>query len=227
LILNIQQQLNVVGGLSCRFQGFLIDMAICQVLYSHCVASFCRLVAIVYATKHLFRSSAFTWICMGSGWLVSTLIAIPYLFLDGFACPSDTQSIFLSYYTIVMTFVLPMTIVGICNFRILRFVRQSTRQVHAEAPKNKATHARDIQLMKTLIGTFVLIVVGWSPIFLLETLVKAAVLPIAVNIGIQILPSVSMLLDVCVLIYTNQPVRLFLKQLILRKSPQPNLTNTH
>ena len=227
LILNITQKINVSSSLSCRLQGFLIDMTICQILYSHCVASFCRLVAIIHATKHLFRSSAFTWICMGAGWLVSVLAAIPYLFLGGFACPPAEQADFLSYYTILATLLLPMTIVGVCNFRILSFVRRSTRQVHAEAPKNKGTHARDIQLMKTLIGTFVIIVVGWSPIFFLQTIVKGAVLPTAVSICIQILPSVSMLLDVFLLIYTNQPVRLFLKQLILRKGPPPNPTNVH
>ena len=227
LSLNIQQKLNVSSIFSCRLQGFFINMAICQVLYSHCATSFCRWVAIIYATKHLFRSSAFTWICMGAGWLVSVLVAIPYLFLDGFACPTAEQADFLSYYTILATLLLPMTIVGVCNFRILSFVRRSTRQVHGETPKNKGTHTRDIQLMKTLIGTFVIIVVGWSPIFFLQTLVKDAVLPTAVSICIQILPSVSVLLDVCLLIYTNQPVRLFLKQLIIRKGLQPNPTNAH
>ena len=227
LSLNIQWKLNVSGSLSCRLQGFLLDMAICQVLYSHCVASFCRSVAIIYATRNLFRSSAFMWICTGAGWLVSILVAIPYLFLDGFLCPQESQVAFLSYYTVAVIILLPMTIVGVCNFRILSFVRRSTRQVHVEAPKNKGTHTRDIQLMKTLIGSFVIIVVGWSPSFILQSFIKDGALSIGVNIFIQILPSVSVLLDVFLLIYTNQPVRLFLKQLILQKNPPLNPTNVH
>ena len=89
-----------------------------------------------------------------------------------------------------------MTIVGVCNCRILWFVRRSTRQVQGEAAKKKVSHGRDLQLMKTLIGTFMILVIGWTPTFLFETLLQNVTIPIAVIIGIQVLPSVSTLLDV-------------------------------
>ena len=226
LNLTIRDILNIPNDLPCRIQGYLIIVAVCQVLNSHCVASFCRFLAIVYAMKHLFRSSAFTWLCIGFGWLIGILTATPYLVLDGFICSDESQLLFLSYYTIVVTLALPMAILAVCNNRIFWFVRRSTRQVHAEAGRNNRPQRRDIQLMKALIGTFFIMVIGWTPIFLRETLLKSATLPIAVEIVIQVLPSVSMLLDVCLLIYTNQPVRHYLKQLILRKDQEGIAMNT-
>ena len=79
--------------------------------------------------------------------------------------------------------------------------------------------------MKTLIGTFMILVIGWTPVFILETLLDKVTLPSAVSIGIQVLPSVSTLVDVCLLIYTNQPVRLYLKQRILRRAAPANPPN--
>ena len=119
-----------------------------------------------------------------------------------------------------------MAIVAVCNSRILCFVRRSSRQVHAEAAKNKSSDGRDIQLMKTLIGTFTILVIGWTTTFVFETLLQNVTLPIALNISIQTLPSVSMLVDVCLLIYTNQPVRLYLKQFIRRKATIADPPNT-
>ena len=78
----IEQVFNISSALPCRLQGYLIIMAVCQMLYSHCVASVCRLLSVVYANKHLFRSSAFTWICMATGWLVSFSLATPYIFVS-------------------------------------------------------------------------------------------------------------------------------------------------
>ena len=223
--LSIEQSSNDSKGLPCRIQGYLLNMAVCQMLYSHCVASFCRLLALVYANKHLFRSSAFTWICMATGWLASFSVGVPYLLLDGFGCQGENQVEFLSYYTIATSLALPMAIVGVCNTRILRFVRRSTRQVHAEAVKKTGPHGRDLQLMKTLIGTFMILVIGWAPSFMVETFLNKVTLPSVVIIGIQVLPSVSTLLDVSLLIYTNQPVRIYLKQRILRRAAPANPPN--
>ena len=221
----VQQRVDPSGGLPCRIQGFAFDMTIGQVLYSHSVAAFCRLLAIVWATKHLFRSTGFTLACMGFSWMIPVLMACPYLFLNGYTCGTQDRRGFLSYYTLVVTILLPMGIVAVCNCRLLWFVRRSTRQVHTGTDRNRAPHARDIQLMKTLVSTFVIVVIGWGPIFILQIMIGEVSIPWALDLCIQMLPSVSMLLDVCLLIYTNQPVRLYLKQYICRRSQiAPSIT---
>ena len=219
------EALKIYRRMSCRVQGYLYEMLISQVLYSHCVAALCRFLAIVYAAKHLFRSSGFALVCIAFGWLIAPLLACPYLFLDGFQCPSRRHARFLLYYTLLAMVVLPMAIVALCNCRLLCFVRRSSRQVHAEPVRNRALHARDIQLMKVLIGTFAVVVIGWIPLFILQALIGNVSVPRALDVCLRMLPSLSMFFDVCLLIFTNQPVRLYLKEQILRK-PRISLVKT-
>ena len=97
--------------LPCRLQGFLQDMATCQLMYAHAVIAVSRFLTVVYATKHFFRSTACLIGCLGSGWLIAILVAIPYLLVDGFACSSSTRASFLSSYTLVATLIVPVMIV--------------------------------------------------------------------------------------------------------------------
>ncbi|CAF3417519.1 unnamed protein product [Rotaria sp. Silwood1] len=153
---------------------------------------------------------------MGCGWLISILLALPYLFVGGFTCSDSTQAAFLPYYTLISTLVVPVIIVGICNIRILLYVRSSSRQVHAEGNRSRVSHARDVRLLKIIIGTFIVFFIGWTPVFLMQIFGKNNEIPSTLNACFQALPPLSMLLDVILLIYTNQPVRIFLKQLVIR-----------
>ncbi|CAF0979111.1 unnamed protein product [Rotaria sordida] len=200
-------------------------MFACQLMYSHCVAAVSRFLTIVYANKHIFRSTRCLWCCMGSGWFISILVALPYLFVDGFACSNSTEAPFLPYYTLISTLILPVIIVGICNTRILLYVRNSTRQVHTEGNRSRVSHVRDVRLLKIMIGTFIIFFIGWAPVFLMQIFGQNNVIPSIVDACFQVLPSLTMLFDVIFLIYTNQPVRLFLKQLVIRQ-PQ-HLQNRH
>ncbi|CAF2442812.1 unnamed protein product [Rotaria sp. Silwood2] len=216
LMMTTKRLLNVSSSLPCRVEGFFLDMGACQLMYSHCVVAVSRFLTIVYANKHIFRSTLCLWSCMGIGWLISILIAIPYLLLDGFACSNSTEGTFLSYYTLIGTLVLPAIIVGICNGRILHYVRNSSRQVHVEGNRSRVSHARDVRLIKIMIGTFITFFTGWAPVFLTQLFGKNNVIPSILEIFFQILPSLTVLFDVIFLIYTNQPVRLFLKQVFVR-----------
>ena len=80
--------------------------------------------------------------------------------------------------------------------------------------------------MKTLIGTFLILVIRWSPTFVLRALLNKVKLSSVVSIGIQVLPSVSTLVDVSLLIYTNQPVCMYLKQRIVRRAAVVHPANT-
>ena len=145
----------------------------------------------------------------------------------GFGCLGENQAEFLSYYTIATSVALPMAIVAVCNSGILWFVRRSSLQVHAEAARKNGSHGRELQLMKTQIGTFTILMIGWTLAFIFQTLLQNLTLPIALSICIRTLPSVSMVLDVSLLIYTNQPVRLDLKQRILRQAAPGNPPQTN
>ena len=221
----MERTLNIFGATPCRVDAFFTYGTIGQVLYSHSVAALCRSLSVVHAAKQLFRSSGFTWVCIGSGCAIPLLVAFPYLFFDGFLCPSGEYARALSYYTLAVTILLPIAIVAVCNYRLLRFVRRSTRQVQVGTDRSRSCNARDIQLTKTLISSFVIVVIGWSPAFILKTFFEGVLVSLAWQIFAQIPLPLSMFMDVCLLIYSNQPVRLYLKQRILRQ-PQILPTNS-
>jgi len=206
------------SSLPCRLQGFLQNMTTCQLMYSHAVIAVSRFLTIVYATKHFFRSTVFLFCCLGSGWLFAFLVAIPYLLLDGFACSSSTQATFLSYYALVFILVVPVLIVLMLNIRIFWFVRQSSRRVHTEGTGPGVSKARDIHLLKVMIATFTVFVAGWMPLFVTQTFSQRFTISSIANSIFAVLPPLSMLCDVILLIYINQPVRLFLMQLIVKRN---------
>ncbi|UJR23920.1 hypothetical protein I4U23_026892 [Adineta vaga] len=203
--------------LPCRVQGFFLILSANQLMYSHCVAAISRVLTIVYAHKHFFRSRICIWTSIGSGWLVALFISLYDLFIDNFGCLNVQGASFLTCYTLVTTFGIPIVIITICNGRILRYVRQSTRQIHATGSRALMSHARDVHLFKVMIITFVVFLVGWAPVFIIRIFGMNENLPRFLDNILQILPSLTMLHDVLFLMLTNQPIRLFLKQLLVRR----------
>ncbi|UJR24853.1 hypothetical protein I4U23_006222 [Adineta vaga] len=206
------------NALPCRLHAFLINMPTCQLMYAHAVITISRYFTIVHASKHIFHSTIFLIGCLIVGWLIAILAAMPYLFIDSFACSVD--NLFLSYYTLFATLFIPALIVLLFNIRIFVFVHQSSRRVHAEGTGGGVSHTRDISLLKTMIVTFLVFVTGWVPLFITQIFSGSFSLASIVDSIFQILPCVSMLCDVILLIYINQPIRRFLLQ-IIRKQQQP------
>lgn len=199
----------------CRLQGFLVSVCTCHLMYSHVVIGASRYLTIVYASKPVFRTTRFTLVCLACGWLVAIAVAVPFLAIDSFACSS--RNMFLSYYSLSVTLIVPALLVLLLNIRIFSFVRRSSRRVHGEGSGTGVSHSRDVQLLKTMIVTYTVFVVGWIPLFLTQTFAEAFPIPKVIDGIFQILPEMSMLCDVTLLIVINQPVRLFLLQTIRRQ----------
>ncbi|CAF1414248.1 unnamed protein product [Adineta steineri] len=217
LSMNIGRQFNVPNYIPCRVQGFLIIMSASQLMYSHCVVSFSRLLTIVYASKHFFRTKLCVWTCIGFGWLFALLVSLIYLFVDGFLCLTLTKSRFLPFYTLFTNLILPAIIVAVCNIRILWHVRRSSRQTHATNGKKRGCYIRDIRLVKIMIISFGIVFTGWVPIILLQTFALYTLMNSSLGVYFQILLSLTMLHGVLFLIYTNPPVRLFIKQIVVKR----------
>ena len=212
----VEQLLNVSSGLSCRSEMFLVAMASSELMYSHCVFAISRFFAIVYAHKRIFRSNECLWCFITLGWIVACLVALPYLFVDGFLCFSSTQSFGLSSYTLISILFLPIIIVTVFNGYTLIFVRNSTRWVHAAGTPGQVSHKRDVFLVKITIGTFITFLAGWTPSFTIHLFNKSASIPTILNNFFEVLPALTVLHDVLLLIFTNQPVRTLLKQFIIK-----------
>jgi uncharacterized membrane protein len=228
-LMTITRMMNTSSSLPCRAEGFLTAMAASQMMYSHAVIAISRFLTIVYSTKRIFRSTGCIWTFIGLGWIISCLIAVPYLVIDAFTCSNPSQSAFLPYYTLSTVLIVPVMIVLICNIRILLFVHRSTQRVHTESRANNISQARDVRLIKTMIITFIVFVVGWCPLFVEQTFSSIITISSTADAVFQVLPSLSMLCDVILLIYINQPVRLFLWQSIVRRRqivPVNEIANT-
>ncbi|CAF1150098.1 unnamed protein product [Adineta ricciae] len=210
--------------LPCRLQAFLINTSTCQLMYAHAVVTISRFLGIVHGNKRFFHSKLFLIGCLILGWYIAVAVAIPYLFIDSFACSS--RNTFLTYYTLVATLIIPVLTVLLFNIHIFMFVSQSTRRVHAEGGNTgSASHTRDMHLLKTMIITFVIFIAGWVPLFISQIFIGSFTLPTLVDYIFQVLPSISMLCDIIVLIYINQPIRRFLAQIIRKQQQQRAFIN--
>lgn len=202
--------------MSCRLQGFLIAMSVGHMMFSHCISSFNRLLAIRYFHKLLFRSSRWLLVSMAIGWIIGVLISIPYLLYDNFACSPSQSSTFLTFYLCVTVLIIPICIVTICNASIFRYISQISRRVHDVSRNKKNNHIsrkRDAQVSKIMLMTFALFVIGWTPIFCLQLFTTS---------NSQLLANLTtfflFLLEACLLgntillIYANQPVRQLIKE---------------
>ncbi len=195
--------------ISCRSKGFIINAATCHIMYSHCLTTLCRLLSVQYPHKLLFRSTHWLLGNIILSWIISILVTLPYLFLDGFTCSSSYGKRFLQLYTSVSTILIPVIIFTVCNVCIFRYVRKSSKRVHAIG--NNQTNQmsrRDLYLCKIILVTFCVFVFGWTPLFIDQLfLIERNLLPSSVSKLLTIFPPTSLLADVILLIYADQPVR--------------------
>lgn len=199
----------------CRVKGFVINMATCHIMYSHCIASFCRLISIQYPQKLLFRSRRWFLSIIGVSWLIGLLIAVPYLLFDGFTCSSGNGKRFLQIYTSLSTVLIPITIVTICNITIFRYVRQSTRRVHNLNSNNNQINKRDMHLCKIMLLTFCIFVIGWIPLFIEQLFMNDGIsLSSTATTLFKLFPPISLLADIILLMYSDQPVRILLVKVL-------------
>ena len=195
---------------SCRVLGFIIDQPVCYIMYSHCVTSFCRFLSIRYPRKLFFRSNYWLVGNIIFSIILSTILALPFLFTDGFACTSmNGNNSFIKFYSLLSTMFLPILIIILCNIAILCFVRKSTRRIqdlNQNAPHR--LNKRDMYLYKIFMLTFFIFTLGWLPIFIEQMFFNGqSQLPTISTNVIQVLPAVSLLADTILIIYSDSSTR--------------------
>ena len=203
---------------SCRIQGFLVDMTACQMMYAYCTSSFTRLLVIRYFTKPIFRSSSWLSTSIIISWLAGFLSAIPHALYDNFACMHRESPILFKVYTCVTTILLPVLIVSLCNISIFRYIKQASRRIHHANNNYKNTghhmsNKRDLRLTKIMFLTFSLFLLGWMPILLQGLfLTSDHQLPPVISIILELILPMTVLGQMILLIYANQPICQFLKE---------------
>ena len=196
---------------SCRLQSFLIDFTGCQMMYSHGVSALNRLLSVRYFFKLVFRSQHWLLGSIAVGWILGLLLALPYLFYDGFTCPPDTRANWLQPFVCLTAFILPLGIVAVCNVMMFWHLRQSHRRVRDLAATRtilNPNHKKDLSLSKVMLLAFVIFMIGWIPIFFEQLFVdNQRYLSAGVLTLFQIILPACLLFDMILLIYSNQPIR--------------------
>lgn len=195
---------------SCRLQSFLIDLTGCQMMYSHSVSALNRLLSVRYFFKLVFRSKNWLLGSIAVGWIVGSVVASPYLFYDGFICPSDTRIDWLRFYSCLTAFILPLGIVAVCNVLMFWHLRQSHRRVQnlsANRTMLNPNQNKDLHLSKVMLLAFAIFMIGWIPIFFELFMDNQRYLSPSVLALFQITLPVCLLFDMILLIYSNQPIR--------------------
>lgn len=206
---------------SCRLQGFLVDMAASHMMYAYCTSSFTRLLVIRYFTKPKFRSRSWLISNIVICWLAGLLFAIPHVFYDNFTCAHNGIPLLFKVYTCITTVILPVLIVAVCNVSIFRFISQVGRRIrHTNSIKinnQQPSSKRDLRLSKIMLFTFSLFLIGWTPV-LLEGLFLTHDhrLPPYLSLIFELLLPISLLGQMVLLIYANQPLCQYLKEKLTR-----------
>jgi len=200
----------------CRLQGFILNMIACQMMHAYCVSSINRLLAIRYFNKLVFRSSRWLLMNISIGWIVGLLCAVPNAFYNSITCLTGTSPMLLKVYTCITTLLIPIHVVAVCNVSIFRYMSHVRRRVHSITNNRNnynISRKRDVYVSKLMLLTFSLFAIGWTPIFVEQLFTtNEHRLPNAVSLFFQFLLLNSLLGDIILLIYANQPVRQLIKE---------------
>ncbi len=83
----------------------------------------------------------------------------------------------MGFYTFITVVIIPMSIIGALDIQMFMLVRNSTRRIqlqHINAGVGGINNhqvkitRRDISLLKRMIFTFLVFIVGWTPVLLLS-----------------------------------------------------------
>ncbi|UJR14440.1 hypothetical protein I4U23_001437 [Adineta vaga] len=128
---------------------------------------------IIYHTKVFFKSRQWVIICIASQWILTFFLSLPFVFRSE---PYCGISIGFQVYACIMTIIIPSTINIILNGLIFLHVRSSTRRVLPQvfsvintginSNQQGKIGRREIVLLQRMIFTFVIFILGWSPVYL-------------------------------------------------------------
>ncbi|CAF1140789.1 unnamed protein product [Adineta ricciae] len=154
----------------CVLFQYAFNVASVQVPFAFVAFSVHRFCVIVYHIKPFFKTKNWVAICIATQWIAQLLISLPFVFESYEDCTSNT--VWMGCYTLITAVILPSLINTILNIGILICVRRSTRRTHSQESTgtgNRITH-RDISLIKQMVFTFTMFIVGWTPAYVINTI---------------------------------------------------------
>jgi hypothetical protein len=133
-----------------------------------------RFCIVMHHRNSLFKKKRWTAMCIIGFWIVELILSLPFIGEYDECC---SIKVWMGFYAFITVVIIPMSIIGALDIQMFMPVRNSTRRIqpqHINAGvgginnhKVKITR-RDISLLKHMIFTFLVFIVGWTPVLLLS-----------------------------------------------------------
>ena len=158
----------------CVFYTYLFNLASIAIPYSFVAFTVHRFCIVMYHRQGLFKKKRWTITCIGSFWIIELILSLPFITEYDEYC---TMKIWMGFYTFTIAIILPILINISLDTRIFLLIRRSTCRIQAQnlnrTPSITNTSSiklvrRDIFLLKHMVFTFLIFILGWAPVFLLN-----------------------------------------------------------
>ncbi|CAF0923738.1 unnamed protein product [Adineta steineri] len=183
---------------SCLPIIFTQTTVVCQVLYA----------------LFFFQNKIWIAICISTQWIFVTLIALPTLRSSLWHCFVSGLELNYQIYVLIIIGVIPAILLIITNGIIFISARKSTQRVQPMNGDRTTTSSftqRDVRLLKHMVFIFAVFFCGWVPMFIIAVIdYNGDAIPYVVLHGLQILPCVSLLIDIIDLFIYNHELRRYL-----------------
>ena len=170
------QDISIYGSsLFCSLFYLAFNIACISIPYSFLALTVHRFCIIIYPQNRLFKKKQWTPICIISHWIFQFLISTAFFGEYDIYC---NMKIFMGYYTFITAVMMPLVIKSALDIRIFIHVRHSTHRIRIQAftvSNTGSTHnnqlkitRRDISVLKHTIFTFLVFIIGWTPVLLMN-----------------------------------------------------------
>ena len=156
----------------CILFYFTFHIACIDIPFAFLAFTVHRFCSITFHTKDLFKKKRWVVICIFGHWIVECIISLPFINEYDLYC---NMKLWIGYYAFITTVIIPSFINITLNIRIFLHVRNSVRRIHPELisrtiigtnNQQLKMNRRDLSLLKHMIFTFLVFIIGWSPIMI-------------------------------------------------------------
>ncbi|CAF1448505.1 unnamed protein product [Adineta ricciae] len=202
---------------SCLWILYLQAAVNCLSIYSTCIASLNRLLAIVYHTTVLFRTTKWILMCIVVQWIIAILISLPTFTSSLKHCLISGLEIYQQLYVLFIAACLPSIFLSITNISIFLHVRRSTQRIYSAHNEVNGTSLiisqRDIRLLKHMIFMFSIFFCSWVPIYIIAVINwnGTGITYLAYHI-LQFLPAIGFVTNIIDLFLYNHELRAYFFQ---------------
>lgn len=156
----------------CNLFFFGFNIASIDIPFSFLAFTVHRFYSVIYHRKDLFKKKRWIVICIVGHWIIQCIIFLP--FINGLDQYCNMQ-VWMGFYTFTTAVIIPLLINAILNIKIFLYVRRSSRRIQPQAVSTVMTstnnqqariNRRNLSLLKHMIFTFLIFVIGWAPIFI-------------------------------------------------------------